>query len=162
MMNNYNLDKSMHVGADSLKDLIISCINEHLDNNQYYLSIKFFHCKNNHSFQGNLIVSLRNTLMFHFLFRFCIKYTQPRCILTHNNIPQMVLLQLQNLSMVDEDFFLSSSVSFHSRLESDSFKTRISTRFLTMHKYVLVHIYASKQLKNSCLLSSGKIPSLFF
>ena len=70
MMNNYNLDKSMHVGADSLKDLIISCINEHLDNNQYYLSIKVFHCKNNHSFQGNLIVSLRNTLMFHFLFRF--------------------------------------------------------------------------------------------
>ena len=105
MMNNYNLDKSMHVGADSLKDLIISCINEHLDNNQYYLSINFFHCKNNHSFQGNLIVSLRNTLMFHFLFRFCIKYTQPRCILTHNYIPQMVLLQLQNLSMVDEDFF---------------------------------------------------------
>ena len=28
----------MHVGADSLKDLIISCINEHLDNNQYYLT----------------------------------------------------------------------------------------------------------------------------
>ena len=74
----------------------------------------------------------------------------------------IILLQLQKLSMVDEDFFLSSSVSFHSRLESDSFKTRISTRFLTMHKYVLVHIYASKQLKNSCLLSSGKIPSLFF